>query len=470
MQIRSSRATKKSFDFGLKPAPAWMAILGFTLFSALCLVVKAGLLRIAFPGGAFLVGLFLYGRYPLLYLGFTWWIAFLAPWVRRMVDHQSGWVDPSPILLAPFLVMLVTIVTLLRSLPRATRQGGLPFILAFVGVIYGFLVGLIKYPPMAVAVPMLNWFTPILFGFHLFVNWRSYPSYRQSLERIFLWGVLVSGTYGVYQYLVAPQWDRFWLVNSNASAFGTPEPLGIRVFSIMNSPGPFATVMLAGLMLLLSGKGNLRFFASGVGYLSFLLSLVRSAWLGWAVAMLTFLPSLKPKLQMRLVVTIVVMALCIIPLINLDPFADTIGARLQSLTNTKGDVSYSQRSEGYAETLSLAFSQFLGQGLGFVLEGTSLGSNDSGILSMFFSLGWFGTIPYLGGIILLLFSLFQSIDIRADAFASAARAISLGVFAQIGLGSVTLALSGVVFWGFAGMALAASQYHRYQRLIALQPG
>jgi hypothetical protein len=108
--------------------------------------------------------------------------------------------------------------------------------------------------------------------------------------------------------------------------------------------------------------------------------------------------------------------------------------------------------------------------LGFVLEGTSLGSNDSGILSMFFSLGWFGTIPYLGGIILLLFSLFQSIDIRADAFASAARAISLGVFAQIGLGSVTLALSGVVFWGFAGMALAASQYHRYQRLIALQSG
>ena len=469
MQASPAKVSAQRSPFNLKPAPAWIAILGFSLLTGLGLLVPVGgLMRLAFPAGAFAVGAFLYQRYPLLYLGFTWWIAFLSPWVRRVVDYKSGWVDPSPILLAPFLVMLVTIVTLMRSLPRAPRQGGLPFILAFAGVVYGFLVGLINYPPMAVAVPMLNWFTPILFGYHLFINWRQYPIYRQNTQRVFLWGVLVTGVYGIWQYLVAPQWDRFWMISSKATAFGTPEPMGIRVFSTMNSPGPFATVILGGLLILFSVSGPWRLPAAIAGYLSFLLSLVRSAWLGWIVAIAMFIPSLKPKFQMRLMVTILVLALCIIPLANAGPFAETIGARLQSLTNTQGDISYNQRSEGYADALGLALSEVMGQGLGFVLEGTSLGSNDSGVLSIFFSLGWFGAIPYLGGIILLFFCVFQNRASQTDLFASASRSIALGVFAQIGLGSVTIALSGVIFWGFAGLALAAHQYHRYQRQLVEQ--
>ncbi|MGQ9873076.1 hypothetical protein [Leptodesmis sp.] len=192
------------------------------------------------------------------------------------------------------------------------------------------------------------------------------------------------------------------------------------------------------------------------------MSLVRSAWLGWAVALLTFIPALKPRLQMRLIITILVMAIALIPLINLQPFSSAISARLGSLSDTQNDVSFNARLAGYDEILGAAFSEVPGQGLGFVLASDNLGSNDSGILTILFTLGWLGALPYLAGIFLLILSLFQITEAVSDTFISAARAISLGVFVQIGLGNPTIALSRVVFWGFAGMALAAQRYYRWQ--------
>lgn len=449
----------------LQPTLAWAAILGLVGFSGLCLLVHAGgLLRVAYPAGALVVGIVLYQRYPILYLGYTWWIAFLTPSLRRLIDFQSGWLDPNPVLLAPFLVMFVTGMTFVQHMPKVYRRDGLPFILATIAIFYGLLVGLIKNPPISVVVPLLNWLAPLLFGFHLFANWRHYPEYRQNLQRTFVWGVLITGVYGIVQYLLAPAWDGLWLINSKSVAFGTPEPLGMRVFSTMNSPGPFATVMMAGLVLLFTSHSSIRFVAAGAGYLAFLLSLVRSAWLGWGVAILTFIPALKPRLQMRLIVTILVMSVAVIPLINLQPFSSAISARLGSLSDTQNDVSFNARLAGYDEILGEALFEIPGKGLGFVLASDNLGSNDSGILTILFNLGWLGALPYLGGIFLLILSLFQIAEAASDAVISAARAISLGVFVQIGLGNPTIALSGVVFWGFAGMALAAQRYYRWQRL------
>ncbi len=414
-------------------------------------------MRLCFPVGCFAVGAFLYWRYPLLYVGFTWWVCFLTPWVRRLIDYQSGWVDPSPVLLAPFLVLLVTFVTFVRHLPKSYHQGGLPFVLACAGVFYSFFVGLIKNLPSAAILSLLGWLTPILFGLHLFVNWREYPSYRKNIQRTFLWGVLITGAYGLLQFMVVPPWDQYWMLQSEIDSIGRPEPFQIRVFSTMNAPGPFAVVMMAGLLLLFHSQGALLFPASAFGYLSFLLSQVRAAWLGWTVGLLTLITSLKQHLQIRLIITIMVIVLSVLPLTTIEPFSETISSRLQSFT-TK-DESYKARSAGYAELFSLALSELPGKGLGFVIKNDSIGAYDSGIMAIFFSMGWLGAIPYLGAIFLLLFSVFQSSEGSFDPFMSAARAISLSVFVQIGLGTVTSSLSGVVFWGFLGMAMAARKYY-----------
>lgn len=453
---------KKSFHISLQPAQAWIAILGLALFTALCILAHAGaILRLIFPAASFIVGVFLYRRYPILYIGFTWWIWFITPWIRRLVDIQSGWVDPSPILLAPPLVTLITFASFLRYFPQSYYQGGLPFILSFLGVGYAFFIGLIQAPLISAVLACLNWLTPIAFGFHLFINWRNYPQLSQNIQRTFLWGVLVTGSYGIWQYLVAPEWDKFWIVNTGAVAFGTPEPLGIRVFSTMNSPQPFAVVMMAGLLLLFDGKGSLRFASAGVGYLSLLLSSARAVWLGWLVAVFILTSSLKAKLQMRLILTLLVIVILVVPLANIEPFSSVIAPRIQSLTNADDDISYNERTDRYATYLGLALSQIIGSGLG---GNAALGPNiDSGILDTFYSFGWMGAIPYLGGLILLIFSLLQYPEVRFDSFMSAARAISIGVFAQIGLNGVTAGLFGVVLWGFLGIATGAHKYYSEQK-------
>lgn len=443
-----------------KPAPAWVAILGLALFSILCILVRAGgILRLAFPAGCFLVGVFLYWRYPLLYIGFTWWIWFLAAFVRRLIDVQAGWLDPNPVLLAPFLVTIVSLATLAKQLPKATKGSGLPFVLCMMGVIYGLLVGLINFSPQTVLVALLGWLSPIVFGFHLYVSWRSYPEISQAMQRVFVWGMLVMGGYGVIQYLVAPPWDRFWLENQDTLAFGTPEPLGIRVFSTMHSPQPFACVMVAGLLVLFASRSPLRFPASGVAYLSFLLSLARAAWLSWVVGVVVFLPSLKPNLQMRLIVTILAMMILVIPLTTIEPFSAVISSRVQTLFAGKDDVSYSDRAEGYNVLLSDALTSVTGGGIGFVISNSAIGSNDSGVLTMLLTLGWLGTLPYLGGLLLLIAALLQSQEARFDPFVSAVRAIAIATFSQISLNNVMLSSFGMVLWSFIGIAMAARQYY-----------
>ena len=454
----------KSLQLGLQPAPAWMAILGLVLFSALCILVGAGsILNLAFPVGALSVGVFLYFRYPILYVGFTWWMWFLAPLVRRLSDYRGGgYTEPSPIMLAPHLVVLVTLVTFWQYLPKAHRQGGLPFILSFAGVSYGFLVALIYRSPFTFGKSFLVWLVPVLFGFHLFVNWRNYPSYRQNIERTFLWGVLVMGVYGIVQYLVAPAWDRFWLIQSGmTSSAGSTEPLGIRVWSTMDSVEIFSAVMAAGLLLLFTRKGTLPLIASATGYSAFLLSMARAAWMGWLAGLLTLASSLKPNLQMRIIITIVVMAVLVVPLTTLEQFSEPINSRVETFSNVEDDGSVEARQETYRELLGPALTSFLGEGIGGE-------SHDSAILLMLFQLGWLGTIPYMGGIFLLVFSLFQGSESRFDLFAATARAIVVSGLVRFPVNTgVILDSSGMVFWGFLGIGMAAHKYYEYRRTTSL---
>ena len=469
-----SNSSPQGFYLGLQPLPAWIAILGLVIFSAACIVAGAGsILRLTFPLLSFVVGVFLYWRYPILYLGFTWWMWFLTPLVRRLMDHHSGWVDPNPILLSPYLVTLITSATLFKNLPRSYRQGGLPFILAFTGIFYGFLIGLIKTSLVTAARSVLDWLVPVLLGFHLFVNWRDYPKLRQNMQRTFLWGVLVMGGYGVLQYLVAPDWDRFWLINSEMTTFGSPEPFKIRVWSTMASSGPFAGTMMAALLLLFSSKDPLRIPASAVGYLSFLLTLVRTMWGAWALGVIILISSLKARLQMRLIITIMILGICVFPLATIEPFSTFISNRLQTFSDLKEDSSFNERSDIYDQKLNLALSTGLGKGIGNVFMINDKGALekivvDSGILDMFFTLGWFGAIPYLGGMLLLIFKLFQSPETRFDPFMSAARAISVSIFATLIIGSVMLGVTGVVFWGFLGIGVAAHKYYQHQRSAGIK--
>jgi hypothetical protein len=452
---------------------AWLAIGFVVLVVAGGLVIgQGGAVRLAFPAVAFMAALYLYWKHPVQYIVFVWWAWFLSPFVRRLVDYQAGWVDPSPVLLTPVIVSFIAGLGFLRHFLPSLREGGLPFVLAFTGVFYGLGVGMIRSGfDHTLVPPMLIWVTPIFISFHVFHHWREYPRYRDAIQRTFLAGALTMGVYGVVQFLVAPAWDRHWMTNVEYLSFGTPEPLGIRVFSTVNAPGPFAVVMMACLLVLFSSRGWLKLPAAAGGYLSFLLSMTRSAWIGWAVGMISLLINMDLKSRLRLIAVSVVLAASVVPLAMLPTFSEVVGPRLQTFTKPKEDISLAARLEGYGKYLEDAFRDPLGKGVGVMdrvyavaADDDGIGPHDSAILELFLSLGVPGALFYGIGLIVLLLSLRSrsSGKIGSDTFVNAARAVSLGMFAQLVFGSVMLGVMGMVFWCFAGVVMAAQKHYANQ--------
>lgn len=452
----------------LQPALPWTAILGLIVLSTVFIVGGAGkLLNFVFPIGTLAIAILLYFRASVLYLGFCWWINFLAPCIRRLADFRGGFTEPSPILLAPYLVVSVSIIAFWQYFPRTARHGAMPFGLCLSGLIYATVIGLINQPVVTVIKASLDWITPIFFGFYLFVHWQDYPQNRDNLKRVFVWGVLLMGVYGVFQYLVLPQWDRFWITNTQFQAGGSgfdvtnPQPLLVRVFSTMNSPEPFAAVISGALLLLLNTQSIILLPAASVGYLALLLSLVRASWLGWLVGVVSLFGSLRPKFQMRLVMTIVVMSLCLIPLATIEPFSTVIQSRIESLSNVQEDGSASGRQAFFKASIDTAVLSFVGDGIG----GSSY---DNTLLAMLFNFGWIGTLPILIGMLFLVFQLFQSTPGNFDPFIASARAILLTVLVRLPVNTSLTESSGLLFWTFLGLGLAAQKYQKLHSMTIQQ--
>ncbi len=468
-QILFNPFLKENYSPEQRSQQGWIGIYGFLLISLALYLGPASSLRLIYPIVALITAVFLYLRHPILYLGFTWWMWFLSPLFTRLVDLKVGWDPTRQMLVAPYLVTFVTMGTLFRYLPSAYRQGGLSFILAFAGVFYGFLIGLVHNQPIPVARNLLDWLTPLLFGFHLFINWRDYPSYRQNIQRTFLWCVLILGVYGIFQFVVAPQWDRYWLVQSKqTSSSGNPVPFGMRVWSTMHSIGPFGATMQAGLLLLFTRTGPLILPASAAGYVSFLLAQTRTNWGGWLLGIIMIMGSVKARIQMRLITILLVMVVCVAPLLTIEPISSVVATRFESFTNLKEDGSFKDRSSSYDKNLSVALSNTLGNGFGNSLKVNEKTGRieifviDSGVLDMFFTLGWFGAIPYLGGLILMMYQVLQYTESRFDSFMSVARAIGISAFSQLIIGSGMLSISGMILWGFLAMAMAGHKYYQHE--------
>ena len=456
--------------FELQPIKAWRAILTMAVAIALSLLAGGSVAIITFPLASLAVGWLLYRRYPLLYCGFTWWMWFIGPLIRRIIDLRCGYLTPGPWLLTPVLVTSLSILTLLKHLPKAHKQGGLPFIIAACCTLYGYLLTLIEDGLSdQVIVVFLTWLVPICFGFHLFIHWQDYPRYRQNIQRTFLWGVLFMGFYGIVQYVLAPPWDGFWLAEirrMGTLSFGIPEPFGIRVSSSMGSPQDFAATMTAGLILLFCIRGNQQLLATGFGYLSFLLSLARSAWLSWLVSTLIFFRALKSNLQIRMVIGMMLTALIILPVTTIEPFSTVIGERIASLSNTDTDSSFRFRLEAQNELIDYAMVEVVGLGISNpitpILDENSKDHyivGDNGILVILFALGWIGGLPYTLSVVILILQIRLTCLRNRDLLLHATYAIILGIVSQIFFKTITDGAMGIILWGFIGIGMSARNYY-----------
>ena len=479
------KINRRLFGIKLEPKEPWTVILRLILTIVLFLIAAPGLLIIVFPFASLLVARFLYSRYRVFYVGFVWWMWFLAPFVRRLIDFRCGFMTLGAYHFTSMVVTSVCGITLYKKLLNSYRTGGMPFILCFGSVFYAFVIGLVRQSQHDLGQTITNavgWLCPMMFGFYLYTQWREYPAFRDNIQKVFLWAVLIMGSYGIIQFVLAPGWDRFPLILqqglTSSSWMGSPQPFGIRVWSTMTSPFTFALNLMPGLILLFINKSKLRYLATGVGYLSFLLSRSRTGWYSYVIALFVFFFSLKSKFQIRLFITIASIFLIVLPLATIEPFSEVISDRLETVTTQVGqDHSYQDRISQFNEAIDYALQEYYGWGLmgiqgiptGFSRTGAVTGSasgSDNGYLVLLVSFGWLGLIPYASGLGLMLYRLFSAPRSQLDLFAIAARAIVLSSIIRMMTTNITLGEYALPIWGFLGIAMAAQKYFYTQERVA----
>lgn len=412
------------------------------------------LLSLSYMGVSTVVAAWLYISSPALYLGFIWWLWFLSPFVRRIIDYHLGFFTPPSgafSLLAPYAATLVILLDLPRFGRVLTRRMGIPLLICFAAVLYGYLVGMTKVDPFRATTAMLDWVCPLLMAFFVMVRWKQYPRLRSIFRTTFMWGVAVLGTYGIYQFFIAPPWDTLWMEGSRMISLGKPEPFEIRVFSTLNSPGPFAMVLMAGLVLLFDGKGLIGRLAPIPGYLAFLVALVRGAWGGWVLALSFSLLRLQNASRGRVITILVLVACVTVPLVLSGEIGNQAGERMESFSNLNEDGSLQDRQRMYSTVgVELLFNP-IGQGLG-------ARTFDSGFVTIMYQLGWLGGLFYLGGLVTMMIRVVRDTP-SSDRFATLTAGIALAFFALLLMGTQVGAVNGCVFWSCIAFAVAAQRHN-----------
>jgi hypothetical protein len=426
----------------------------------LCIVTsQAGLLQVILPLLSLIVGGFLFWRSKPLYVGLVCWLWFVTPFLGRMSALQAGSSATNSVLLAPYLAAGISVVTLFTSLESLGQRKSLPYICAFASILYGVIIGLVRYPLFDVFRALLNWIVPVVFGFFVYQHCERYQEFRGVIERSFIYGILVTGAYGVYQFFTLPDWDKLWMLNVQLNSFGAVEAQEIRVFSTMNAPAIFAAVSASGLLLLFCSKGKLRLLSAVCGFLALILTMSRASWLSLIAGFVFLATKLEMRQRVRLSIAAVACVLILLASLQIPVIENVVAKRIRTFSDPSQDVSYAARIEGHEAAFRQISQEPFGEGIGSTdavhnTEGDDdfIGPHDSTVLEFLYSLGWIGTLIYGFGLGMLGVRIIRA-D-RSDSFILASQAIVIGFLAQCLLNSVMLGVLGFMVWVFASMALA----------------
>jgi hypothetical protein len=442
-----------------------------TVFWVLVIVAvvagRAGSLQYLFPLAALVVGGILFLQNPPRFITFVWWLWFLTPEIRRFIDFKVGWNSISPVMITPFLVGGLTIFTLIAHAPLLRYRAHAGFALVVGGLLYAYIVGIAEAGPAAATFGLLNWLVPVMLGLHVAFHWPLYPQIRDAVLRTFVWGMIVVGGYGLVQYFLMPGWDAYWMISVGLTNQGLPLPLQVRVFSTLNSPGPLAFLLVAGVVLLLVSRSPFAPLAGALALGSLMLSLVRAAWLALALAAAYLLATMPGVHKVRLIVIASILAVAAVPILSIPEVNRAVMARFDTFSSIGNDTSYQERQEFYGRFLMTALSNIRGAGIGTIDTATKLSNDgklgemaffDSGLMRVPYELGWPGAVAYVAGVFALMLSMFRRNGGSPDVFARCAEAIVVSTLFSLVFELTLIKVTGVNFWFFLGIALAAKHY------------
>jgi hypothetical protein len=442
-------------------------------FGILLAVTLAGLgglggrlFAVFFVAAAAVAGLVAYYRAPTRYVVFVFALWFFTPFVRRVVDMHHGFQPASFVLMAPVVVTLISVLTIAYRARELRGSLMYPFMFMLTGVLYGFFIGVLKNGMFPATYALLTWVGPISFSMHLILSWRTLPALRKAFLDFLQWTIPVLGAYGIYQVAALPPWDQYWMVAANVASIGMPVPFGFRAFGTMNSPGPYAVVLMTGMLFLFGTARRGMVFSLTLALIALLLTRTRSGWVALAMGMfiIQFMGPLRRATRNWFF--IVLMGLVAVPVLSLDVFRDSIARRLLSFTSLEDDTSVRQRvllsNLAIQEIGRRAEGEGLGATGGAVKISSEVGrqaSIDNGFLEIFYVLGWPGGCMVMMGLLGQLLTLARFRDSRHDAFANAARASFWAFLSVLLIGDIFSGAVGAMFWAAYGFACSAHAYN-----------
>jgi hypothetical protein len=405
----------------------------------------AGLLQYLFLPLSVVLGAALLVR-PAGFIVFTLGVWIWAPLVRRLADWDTFHHALSPVLAAPVLLTCVALLGHRSWRAGLVRAPALAVLALPLG--WGLAIGCLDNGIVPAVYALLAWAGPILFGLYV-LGARQ----RARLDGAVLGGLSLlafgASLYGLAQFIDPAIWDRRWMINSGMPVLGDPLPFAVRVFGPLNSPVPFAAVMVAGILAAILDPRPWRWFLAPTMLVALLLSLVRSEWIallvGVAVVALGAGLGSLGRIARMFAAFALVLALGL-PLLTYEPIQRVVTRRIESFSAGVSDVSLRDRAILYR---TVTFEAPLkGQGLGSTDNATRLQGSRGALDPKH------GTVD--SGLIQL-----------ATAFGLPMAAVYLGVLAA--MGAVAALARGKSSWRLCGLAIVAaslSQLPSYNMLIS----
>lgn len=420
----------------------------------------ASLLQLLFPVAALAGGLLLFHRAPGAFMAYVWWIWLLTPGVRRYLDYRTGWSLVTPVALTPYLVTGVAVLGVLRWLPSLGRARFLPFAMLLAAAAYGHVVGMAKAGVMPGTYGAISWLIPIAFGVHVAMATDRYAAYQAGMRRAFCWGVMFVSVYGILQYVDPAPWDRFWMMNVPMNSIGRPLPFEVRVFSTLNSPGPFAAVLVTGMLIVFATAGKLRWPVTALAVAALSLTMVRAFWVASLIGIVVFALYLPWRQKASLIAGLVVCGMAA-SLLATGPVAELVRARLETLGDLSQDDSFAARMHILRVALEVIGNNPIGGGLGATGVSVALQNPvsgirdfDNGLLETLYSLGWFAGGTFLFATGWLITRALRALESPEDRLLKAARAAAVCLVSTVILGDAFSGVAGILLWTCLGFVSA----------------
>ena len=324
-----------------------------------------------------------------------------VPFLRRIHDLFHGFSPGSVILIGAYTAFPVLGLLIVRDLPQIRKERYIPVVLAAVGVLWAYCVGVMNAGMVPASIQLLQYSSgPIVFAYLVT------QSEKIDLPTLCRWLLVLGGieaAYGLYQWVSPPAWDVLWFNGAKMQAAGgLPIPFQMRTFGTLNSGSPYSYFLF---FILVATVGTPRFlFVSPLMVGALATTMGRAAWgataLGWTATWMLSRAMDKGRILLAVGGTLGVVLLMALPfsarLVDLTH-------RFQSINNLKGDSSFRDRSGLLdAAVAAGAFEDPVGVGLGSTgtaarQTGQGIAGIDNGFLQTVWMYGWTGSLFYLGG-------------------------------------------------------------------------